>query len=356
MWVAAQLSQALWFQQKMKNVCKVQAVTGPCTTYEEKYFFNPLMKRCEKFIYSGCGGSDNNFNTIEECSAVCENKYRSRVLHQPCELDKDEGPCMALQLRFYYNKHSDKCESFTFGGCKGNANRFLTKIECEKKCGKLSSRKSFQKRAQVYLKQLDTGIKKISCTLIPDSGPCLSYTIRFYYDPTKKTCEEFIYGGCKGNANNFLNFNECQKTCAQNVASRSLKTSLHICRMPAETGDCRAYMPKYYFNSLTGICETFIYSGCGGNDNRFDTKLDCEVACGRLREEIKGAERCKDAPMQEGDLEISCYKLSIVWSYNETSNTCEKFHYSGCGGNRNRFKSRELCMKTCVRPTIVNKE
>ncbi|BFZ20775.1 hypothetical protein BsWGS_23814 [Bradybaena similaris] len=53
-----------------------------------------------------------------------------------------------------------------------------------------------------------------------------------------------------------------------------------LCSLPAEPGNCRAHMPKYFYNSLTGACERFIYGGCPGNDNRFDTIEACQAACG----------------------------------------------------------------------------
>jgi len=42
---------------------------------------------------------------------------------------------------------------------------------------------------------------------------CLAYFVRFYYDKTSKSCKEFVYGGCFGNANNFETKEECEKAC-----------------------------------------------------------------------------------------------------------------------------------------------
>jgi len=51
------------------------------------------------------------------------------------------------------------------------------------------------------------------------------------------------------------------------------------CSLPKVVGPCRAAFRKYYFNSATGKCTKFIYGGCGGNANRFDTKEECQERC-----------------------------------------------------------------------------
>ena len=46
-----------------------------------------------------------------------------------------------------------------------------------------------------------------------------------------------------------------------------------ICSLPQKPGpnelSCRAYIPRYFYNSRTGRCEFFVYGGCNGNANRF---------------------------------------------------------------------------------------
>ena len=44
-------------------------------------------------------------------------------------------------------------------------------------------------------------------------------------------------------------------------------------------GDCFEVIPRWYFNSRTGSCRRFSYSGCGGNDNNFQAQDECHNVC-----------------------------------------------------------------------------
>ncbi|KAL3041543.1 hypothetical protein OYC64_019686 [Pagothenia borchgrevinki] len=45
-------------------------------------------------------------------------------------------------------------------------------------------------------------------------GPtCLAYIERYFYNSSSMNCEIFIYGGCGGNLNNFINDAECMDSC-----------------------------------------------------------------------------------------------------------------------------------------------
>nr|XP_020634601.1 isoinhibitor K-like [Pogona vitticeps] len=53
------------------------------------------------------------------------------------------------------------------------------------------------------------------------------------------------------------------------------------CKLPKQTGRCKARFVKYYYNVKSEKCEEFIYGGCRGNRNRFDTKVKCIQECAR---------------------------------------------------------------------------
>ncbi|TNN44648.1 Kunitz-type serine protease inhibitor bitisilin-1 [Liparis tanakae] len=51
------------------------------------------------------------------------------------------------------------------------------------------------------------------CALKDDSGPCKAIKHRFFFNVDAGVCQLFEYGGCAGNANNFLTMEECEETC-----------------------------------------------------------------------------------------------------------------------------------------------
>lgn len=52
-----------------------------------------------------------------------------------------------------------------------------------------------------------------------------------------------------------------------------------VCWANAETGPCRALLPRWFFDREEGTCVQFIYGGCGGNRNNFESKEYCLSVC-----------------------------------------------------------------------------
>ena len=52
-----------------------------------------------------------------------------------------------------------------------------------------------------------------------------------------------------------------------------------VCRQPPMTGMCRGYIPSFHYNVTESGCRQFIFGGCGGNQNRFESEEECMSFC-----------------------------------------------------------------------------
>jgi hypothetical protein len=61
---------------------------------------------------------------------------------------------------------------------------------------------------------------------------------------------------------------------------------LYICQLRPEPGLCYASIEQYYYNPQLRSCQIFIWGGCGGNQNRFSSREECERTCSIYRRRI----------------------------------------------------------------------
>ncbi|KAM3174677.1 hypothetical protein ACTXT7_010053 [Hymenolepis weldensis] len=359
-----------------------------------------------------------------------------------CSLPVDSGPCLGSMRHYAYNPSTRGCELFTYGGCQGNANNLEMEEECERRCaGSITSSQPHQSGGDV-------------CRLPTAMGPCQSSStnqrvalIRFslsacfteppasgLHDPCAGVrcgqnafCDNgycYCYQGYEGDPNR-----ECQQAqselcggyrCGENAQcvgglckcyddyyGDPLQSCRFIggdkpspnpkCRVPIATGNCFARIISYGYNSRTGRCEQFFYTGCLGNENRFETYEECERTCGVWQvkelelvsdcsEDLHGLRylrafrpyggnnccilRAKNPTLhkpvnirwtakdiQTIHLAPDPCKLPLItgpcdgsetrYGYFPPTGRCERFKYSGCGGNENSFATKLECEIFC---------
>lgn len=82
-----------------------------------------------------------------EVIEVSEATTTKRTLPDRCLVKTEPGPCKHYIHKWTFNKVQGKCRTFVYGGCLGNENRFNSQIECLHYCVGGPERKSYAKRA-----------------------------------------------------------------------------------------------------------------------------------------------------------------------------------------------------------------
>ncbi|NXE97336.1 TFPI1 inhibitor, partial [Menura novaehollandiae] len=149
---------------KKPDFCFHEKDPGICRGYFSRYFYNKETKLCEAFKYGGCLGNQNNFKSLEECQTTCQDNckllsslFLVLLLYKQCLLlltlfflvflepppipslcmtPMDRGLCRAKELRFFYNYLTGRCRPFSYSGCGGNENNFISRKSCLRICKK----------------------------------------------------------------------------------------------------------------------------------------------------------------------------------------------------------------------------
>ncbi len=112
------------------------------------------------------------------------------------------------------------------------------------------------------------------CQLPKEPGNCLAAIPRWWFNAQSGKCEQFTYGGCGGNANNFESIEQCVKSCA--VASVNDPCSATTCG-PGQScvyfSDAAACAPPC--DPAVG-CPVGMTCGCGSSCPGCD---DCMMVC-----------------------------------------------------------------------------
>ncbi|KAL4002748.1 Kunitz/Bovine pancreatic trypsin inhibitor domain family protein [Acanthocheilonema viteae] len=349
-----------------------------------RYYYDSDQGSCTSFTYNGALGNFNNFKSLSECELFCEKlqcKYgtplKIKQVNQQCshdshcpsthECEKDHkiccpkpysicsqplrlGNCKQSVRRYWYNMAIHACQTFNYTGCQGNDNNFDTLLECQNTCENIipepqcpqgDAYKDSQGNYFVCSNSNTAGTCPLNyechfdgylwgccptrahaCLLSVNKGVTCDAgsSYRYFYNSQTQECDNFLYNGCDGNANNFATYEECESYCDVNtcpnggtpkrnefgqqincsstvscpsthectsltsgnsVVNRCCPKRAYICSLPPEQGNpCdTSSVTRFYFNVASKDCIEFTYSGCGGNLNNFATLEQCNSFC-----------------------------------------------------------------------------
>ncbi|XP_067327125.1 tissue factor pathway inhibitor isoform X3 [Anolis sagrei] len=273
------------------SICAMKADSGSCKALNDRYHFNIKTQKCEIFNYGGCQGNENNFLTLEECQEKCikpfedlpEKRKRTRFKKEKpsyCLLENDPGICRGLITRYFYNKESQKCEKFMYGGCLGNQNNFWSVEECQDTCQEtnplvnslqvnddsiLVTTTDNSTRVDQFVNSLQTEDGVLPFHAVENSTPTLQ---QVPFMPSA----DFLQAH-----DDNVNLSIMNNSAPVVKQGQDLLPSL--CVMRVDRGICRAQEKRFFYNYTIGKCRPFSYSGCGGNENNFTTRKSCLQMC-----------------------------------------------------------------------------
>ncbi|XP_060809788.1 amblin-like [Amyelois transitella] len=104
------------------------------------YYYDIKFGDCKVTpIVGDCNENRNAFASFSRCKEACReaashplrNNYTDNV---SCRLQFDFGACDEYHPMWYYDVSSRTCRGFSYSGCGGNRNRFLTNQDCTTAC------------------------------------------------------------------------------------------------------------------------------------------------------------------------------------------------------------------------------
>ncbi|KAG8519728.1 WAP four-disulfide core domain protein 8, partial [Galemys pyrenaicus] len=405
------------------------------------------------------------------CRKRCMDPFRGRGVRcegrEPCMLPVDSGNCKKSELRWYFDAENQLCKSFTYGGCQGNANNFLNRRDCKRAC-MLTIKKGqcplfpLKERMQcpssckndfeclhkekccesmcgfvcakywngeslhrektlprVTFSRLSQALIKSKCTILPPlvkDGHCPSGSV---------FCTRINKPQCLVDADCPLTEKCCSRCGLICIDPNTYTLVLQVPATPPPPADlwdlvfrrrsgagfcprcgrcdswcCQLALLKMELSGLlpvlapfillggvqeTGLVEGFFRSSCP------QIKLNCKYQersqCQRNRECPKkmkccdfncgkkclnlnqGNSKCPPGRQAPGQVQGSglnpknsdlpadlcslpeesgpCLAYIPRWWYNKTKDVCSKFIYGGCQGNSNNFQSKAICQEIC---------
>ncbi|PAV61571.1 hypothetical protein WR25_03124 [Diploscapter pachys] len=205
-------------------ICSEMVSAGtPCfgkATTVQRFYYNAVAKKCQPFQYYGCNGNSNNFDTVDDCKNTCQNLETDKVcdgaapLMDPNQLPQrcsEEVPCPAgyncnsanyccpfaeiacsaslsrgnkcsgvpPKTMWFYDPGQKKCEPFTYNGCAGTANRFISQTACMKMCSETNKLGNCPKGMSAYMEDGETSPKTCTLNVIgtcPQPSSCVRST------------------------------------------------------------------------------------------------------------------------------------------------------------------------------------
>jgi eight-cysteine-cluster-containing protein len=367
------------------DACGLPADAGDCDAAIRRWYHDAATGLCTPFVYGGCGGNANNFESIEACEAACGGGAM-------CVREPSVSPRDPLFDRYEGTGFANDCRSDDDcfrGGCSGEVCSAAPDVAStcevvpmpEGACGCVAG------QCQWYVDACNGG-----CADVDADGICDADDFECNADRNPSICDRIPPRCPAGTVAEVLNgcYTDRCVTWAECGAP-----AVDACGLPADSGPCEAAIPRWYHDAATGACQPFIYGGCAGNANNFESLEACQAACNACRDaDADGTCDAADGNCNADGSLLMCRRVApdcprgtvpevregcytdvcVTWAecgapaadacglpadpgpcnaafrrfyFNAATGSCEGFVWGGCGGNANNFETIEACEAAC---------
>ena len=64
-------------------------VIGDCKEFTERWYYDEADEECRAFLFGGCNGNANNFDTLDSCNKRCKSTVSPMVPESAQPIDED---------------------------------------------------------------------------------------------------------------------------------------------------------------------------------------------------------------------------------------------------------------------------
>ncbi|XP_022614690.1 kunitz-type protease inhibitor 1-like [Seriola dumerili] len=197
--------------------------------------------------------------------------------------------------------------------------------------------------AKVTVLVLSPEMSSLYCLAPEKVGPCRAMFPRWRYDAAAGICEQFVFGGCKPNHNNYLSEHECLTACGGVTATAERGATLpatevcgSVCRPDQLTCDSGCCLERSLECDGVKHCSDGSDEGhCNKLNQTFSRLLSIDVNQTKAR--------CTEPPHTG-----PCRASHTRWYYDPLNRKCHHFTFGGCDGNDNNFEEEDKCSNTCA--------
>ncbi|KAI6218981.1 hypothetical protein M3Y99_01681300 [Aphelenchoides fujianensis] len=216
-----------------------------------------------------------------------------------CQLPLAVGNCSREFPRFYFNADVGMCFRFTYSGCGGNGNRFVTKEQCHQRCDKHWR----PGRTKITATFSDSGVftDEDCAECKKGGGACVKNACHCKkgFELVNKRCvdiDECSWENCPLNSvcKNTPGFFRCECQLGFAGSGRNCTKDPRVCQEPFDSryeGQCtnsaeNPWEIRFFFNARRSVCQRFWWARCAfpESNNFFNDVQSCEAICGRKEE------------------------------------------------------------------------